>query len=179
MNQIKEKQKFEAYFFDKYGKVKRFALSILKNEEDAEDITQDIFIKIWNQPEIWKTDEYSDSYIFTMTKNHIFNLLRRRLLENKYINNFQQETNQDFTTAFENELYSKELKLLFLMKIDQMPPQRKKIFKMSRIDKSSNQEIADKLELSIRTVERHIYLALGELKELLLIILFFINTLSS
>ena len=179
MNQ-KRKQQFEAYFFNKYGKVKRFALSILKNEEDAEDVTQDIFIKIWNQPEIWQTEDYSDSYIFTMTKNHIFNLLKRRLLEDKYVNNcLAEDKHISLDTSFEKELDSKELKLLFFMKIEEMPTERKKVFKMSRLKKMSNQQIADELKLSIRTVERHIYLALMELKELLLIILFFINILSS
>lgn len=165
-------QQFEAFFFDKYGKVKRFAYSILKNEEDAEDVTQDIFIKIWNQPEIWQTKNYNDAYIFTMTKNHIFNLLKRKILEKKYTTNYAQDTYDNYSTSFEKELDSKELRLLFLMKINKMPGQRQRVFKMSRIEGMSNQQIADDLNLSIRTVERHIYLALAELKELLIIILF-------
>lgn len=54
-----------------------------------------------------------------------------------------------------------------------MPEQRRKVFSMSRQNGMSNQEIADNLQLSIRTVERHIYLALQELKKVILIAFFF------
>jgi len=164
---------FEKYFLQNYPRVKGFAIKILKNEEDAEDVAQDIFIKIWNQPEIWSSDQYSSSYIYTMTKNHIFNLLKRRQLEQKYQEHamYVKDT-PDFTPNFEKDLYSKELKLMYKMKIDQMPEQRRRIFKLSRFSGKSNQEIAELLNLSIRTVERHIYLALNDLKQIPFILIF-------
>ncbi|MEY8479808.1 sigma factor-like helix-turn-helix DNA-binding protein, partial [Bacteroides acidifaciens] len=54
--------------------------------------------------------------------------------------------------------YAKELQLLIKLTLDNMPEQRRKVFSMSRQQGMSNQEIADSLRLSIRTVERHIYL---------------------
>ncbi len=68
------------------------------------------------------------------------------------------------------------MELLALNTIERMPEQRKKIFKMSRFDGKKNKEIAEELNLSTRTVERHIYLALTELKKVvLLFFLFFIE----
>jgi RNA polymerase sigma-70 factor (ECF subfamily) len=66
-----------------------------------------------------------------------------------------------------DKLYAKEIELLVQYTIEQMPPQRKEIIKMSRYKGMSNAEISEALNLSIRTVERHIYLALKELKKAL------------
>jgi RNA polymerase sigma-70 factor (ECF subfamily) len=66
-----------------------------------------------------------------------------------------------------DKLYAKEIELLIQHTIEQMPPQRKEIIKMSRYKGLSNAEISETLNLSVRTVERHIYLALKELKKAL------------
>ena len=165
---------FDAFFLRFYPKVKGFALKLLQNEDDALDVTQEIFIKIWNQQDIWLTDNYSEGYIYAMTKNHVFNMMRRRVLERNYQEQkkLSAADNISYVTDFEEEMYSKELELLYKMRIEEMPPQRKTIFRLSRIDGKTNQEIADLLNLSIRTVERHIHLALTDLKGISLFFIF-------
>ncbi len=165
---------FEEFFLTYYPKVKGFAIKLLQNEEDAADVAQEIFIKIWKQPEIWCSNEYNDSYIYAMTRNYIFNIIRRNLIEKKYQDHTIKSTLEsvDYTTDFEEKLYSKELELILKLKIENMPPQRRHIFKLSRFEGKSNKDIADKLNLSIRTVERHIHLALTELKEIPLFLIF-------
>lgn len=165
---------FDALFIRLYPKVKGFALKLLQDEDDASDVAQDIFIKIWNQQEIWLTDDYNESYIYAMTRNHIYNIMRRRVLERNYQ---EQKKNKvldsiNYVPDFEEEIYSKELELLYKLRIEEMPTQRRTIFKLSRFDGKTNQEIADLLNLSIRTVERHIHLALTDLKGISLFFIF-------
>lgn len=160
---------FEELFRQMYPKVKGFACKILQSEEDAEDIAQDVFIKLLNSPQIWENLDSRNSYIYTLTRNHIFNFLKHKSVENKYQEEviFLNEISDN--DDIHNHLYAKELKLLIDLIIHQMPEQRRKIFLLSRVQRKSHAEIAQELGLSVRTVERHVYLALSELKKIILI----------
>ena len=166
MTHIKEqekKRKFEQFFILTFPKVKAFAWKILHSEEDAEDIAQ----------EIWENKETWDSYIYTMARNQIYNFLKHQSVELNYQEKLSQENSPSYEFDMYDKLYAKELQLLIKLTLDNMPEQRRKVFSMSRQRGMSNQEIADNLQLSVRTVERHIYLALQELKKVILIAFFF------
>mgnify|MGYP000151141047 FL=1 len=167
------KRKFEQFFILTFPKVKAFACKILQSEEDAEDIAQDIFVKLWDNPEIWENKDTWDSYIYAMTRNQIYNFLKHQSVELNYQEKFVQENASSYDFDIYDNLYAKELQLLIKLTLDNMPEQRRKVFSMSRQKGMSNQEIAEKLNLSVRTVERHIYLALQELKKVILIAFFF------
>lgn len=166
------KRKFEQFFILTFPKVKAFACKILQSEEDAEDIAQDIFVKLWDNPEIWENKDTWDSYIYAMTRNQIYNFLKHQSVELNYQEKFVQENASSYDFDIYDNLYAKELQLLIKLTLDNMPEQRRKVFSMSRQKGMSNQEIAEKLNLSVRTVERHIYLALQELKKVILIAFF-------
>jgi RNA polymerase sigma-70 factor (ECF subfamily) len=158
---------FGIFFIENYPKVKAFARKILLSEEDAEDISQDVFMRLIDMPDIWKDEEKKNAYLFKMTKNHIFNFLKHRSIEQKY----QQELIQTnlITEEFglDDKLHAKEIELIIIHTVEQMPKRRKEIFMMSRYEGKANQQIADLLNMSVRTVERHIYLALSDLKKVL------------
>jgi RNA polymerase sigma-70 factor (ECF subfamily) len=156
---------FESFFIENYPKVKSFARRLLMGEHDAEDIAQDVFLKIADKPAIWQDPELGGKYLFTMTKNHIFNVIKHRNVERKYEKAVTVGNPIADEFGIVDKLYAKELELLIQYTIERMPPQRKDIIKMSRFKGMSNAEIAAALSLSIRTVERHIYLALKELKK--------------
>lgn len=107
-----------------------------------------------------------------MTRNHIFNLIKRKGIERKYQEELIVRGKLIEEFGLEKELYAKELELMAIHTIEQMPEQRKRIFKMSRYEGKSNAEISESTSLSVRTVERHIYLALAELKKKLLLLVF-------
>ena len=173
LDEQQRKRKFEQFFILTFPKVKAFAWKILKSEEDAEDVAQDIFVKLWDNPNLWEDKDALDSYIYTMVRNHIYNFLKHKSVEFNYQEKVVQEGTITNDFDIHDNLYAKELQLLIKLTLDNMPEQRRKIFVMSRQRGMSNQEIADNLQLSIRTVERHIYLALQELKKIILIAFFF------
>lgn len=174
---ITEKEKkilFEHLFVDYYARIKAFSLKILKSEEDAEDITQDVFVKLWSTPDIWEVGTISDSYLFTIARNHIFNFLKHKTVESQYEQQLLSTADLlPFDVDINDQLYAKEIELIVKLTVDNMPEQRQKVFRMSRNEELSNQEIADQLGLSVRTVDRHIYLALAELKKIILFFTFF------
>lgn len=175
MEHLKEqlkKRKFEQFFIVTFPKVKAFAWQILKSEDDAEDIAQDVFVKLWDNPEIWEDEDTWNGYMYTMVRNHIYNFLKHKSIELNYQERIFQE-NISLEPDIYDELYAKEIELLIKIALESMPAQRKKVFLMSRQEGMTNQEIADKLKLSIRTVERHLYLALLNLKKIILITFFF------
>ncbi len=170
---MNKQEKFEQIFYEIFPKVKAFAWKILQSEEDAEDIAQDVFAKLWNTPETWEDKETWHNYIYTMTRNHIFNFLKHKAVEQKYQQQSEPEDYNYYSTDdIHDQLYAKELQLLIKLTIERMPEQRRKVFLMSRQEDMSHTEIAERLGISIRTVERHIYLALGELKKVLYLFFF-------
>lgn len=172
LKEQEKKRKFEQFFILTFPKVKAFAWKVLKSEDDAEDIAQDIFVKLWSNPELWDNVETWNSYIYTMVRNHIYNFLKHKSVEFDYQAQLSREDSPSFESDVHDQLYAKEIELLIKLTLDNMPEQRKRVFIMSRQKGMSNQEIADNLQLSIRTVERHIYLALQDLKKTILIALF-------
>lgn len=164
--QEKRRERFEQFFRTTFPKVKAFAWKIVKSEDDAEDIAQDIFVKFWDNPAIWEKQEASNGYIYAMTKNHIFNFLKHISIEQTYQEQLTKESSLAQEAEIYQQLYTRETELLIRLTIDQMPAQRKNIFAMSRDKGMSNAEIAEQLHISIRTVERHLYLALADLKKI-------------
>ena len=111
---------FDMLYIQYSPRLKHFLTGFIKNRDEASDMTQDIFYKIW--------------------------------------------TNRE--TISEEELYARELSLLIDIAVEKMPPQRRNIFIMSRKDGLSNEEIAQRLNISKRTVENHMTQALAELRKI-------------
>lgn len=174
----KERQvelKFQHFFMTYFPKVKNYARMLLKSEVDAEDVAQDIFCKLWQQPEIWLDNERNpDGYIFMTVRNSILNIFKHRQIEREYQEDFLERTIlEEFMEdegALEN-LYYEEMLITIRMTLEKMPERRRLIFELSRFKGISYKDIAGKLNLSIRTVEHQVYLALIELKKVLLFLI--------
>jgi len=168
--------------FDRYTpRIYRFAISYLKSDADAEELVQDVFLKLWEKRETLDESQNIRAYIFKIAINSIYNLSKRknyRQVYNEFVkNNFTQ--GNEFTW---NEVVYNELVDSLNLHIDKMPAQRRDIFLMSRKDGLSNQEIAKNLNISLRTVENQIYRSVSYLREQLkpnsvfLLLLFFLNS---
>ena len=149
--------------YDLYSvKLLNFSLLYLNSKEEAEEVVQDVFCKIWQNRH--KLDEkYSlNGYIFRVTKNLVLNKLRRRIDEpSSYVSIGNCSIYQNNT---ENDVLLHEMEQLLEEAIEALPPRRQLIFKLSRQKGLSNQEIADRLDISINTVEGQIRKAIKYLR---------------
>lgn len=176
MEQIQQiEQKFQRFFIANFPVVKNFARMLLKSEEDAEDVAQDVFIKLWTQPELWIEKDAADGYIYQMTKNMILNRFKHIQVEKEYqdvvfTEGILQELEGENHTL--DRIYYKDVQLLIQLTLESLPEKRRNIFKLSRFMHLSNKEIAERLDLSVRTVEHQIYLVLSELKKKIFLLFF-------
>ena len=174
---------FQSFFTTNFPKVKNFARRLLKSDEDAEDVAQDVFCKLWQQPEIWQTpNDKLDGYIFVATRNIILNMFKHQRIEQDYQADFAEnailcEIIED-DQALKN-IYYKELLMILRLALAKMPERRRVIFEASRFQGLSYKDISEKFGVSIRTVEHQVYLALIDLKKILLFLIFLLASLSS
>ncbi len=146
------------------GKVRAFARRLLGNEAEAEDVTQDVFERVWVFRRGLDKVEEMDSYLFRMTKNAVLNVFKHKAVEQKYT-----EERVSGTGADEGEEQDSTRSLLRAIdrELSRMPDQRRMCFHLSRYEKMSYQEIADLLGISPKTVQYHISRALADLREAL------------
>ena len=167
--------RFEQFYAANFPRVKNYARLLTKSEEDAEDIAQNIFLKLWTRPDLWQGQESMTGYLYTVTRNEIFNLFKHQKVEQEYESHIIRsqligELCDEDTSLLEN-LYYKEIVLLVELALNQLPPRRKQVFEMSRIEGLSHKEIAEKLQIPVRTVEDHIYKTLTELRKVLMFVI--------
>lgn len=155
---------FESLFMEYFPKIKFFINRLVKEDMVAEELAQDVFTAVWENRANLSKVNMLNAYIYKIAKNTAFQYLNRRYLEETYKLNYKPET---ITTSFEGDLYAEEIGLLISLAIQKMPAQRRKIFQMSRKEHLSNEEIANRLNLSPKTVENHMTLALKYLKKIL------------
>ncbi len=152
--------------FDQYGKkLFSFSLAYLKNPQEAEEIVQEVFLKIWKMREELLPEKSFDSYIFTITKNAVLNIIRKSKSEQVYLNYAKLHPGKD--VLLDEELDFKELEKVYKSSIEQLSPRRKEIFVLSREQNLTNAEIAKKLGISVKTVENQVTSALSEIKNIL------------
>lgn len=155
---------FERLFNLYYLRVKNFALGIVKNTDDAEEIAQNVFLKLWMNRQTLSDHLSINSYIFTITQNEVYDLFREQHYSLVYRESLAQTVDSEIKDEIEAEYNVKEIKEIVTKTIESMPEQRRLVFKLSREQFLSNDEIAEKLNLSKRTVEKHISLALASIR---------------
>lgn len=168
-----DEKAFEKIYLNYYKKTLYFITGLVKSEDDAKELTQEVFIKLWTSRETLDPERSVHSYMYTIARNAAFNFLKHKLVEINYISEYAAQNIE--TETSDEILFAKEMALLIEMSVGKMPAQRRKIYQMSRKEGLSNEEIATRLQISKKTVENQLSLALRELKRVIagMILLFF------
>lgn len=166
---------FRTIFMRYYPKVRAFVLGLLQEEEDAEDLTQEIFAKLWTKRASFAEVQNLGVYLYVLSRNATYNFLKTRQAQREQLSEAAFGEEEDYHSPHE-DLVAKDLALLIDMVVESMPPQRRLIYKLSREAGLSNGEIAEQLQLAKKTVENHLNLALKELRNavFLCLILYFL-----
>ena len=147
---------FEHLFFQYQPRLVNFLIGLTHDKEVSRDMAQDLFLSLWKDREKLKNVRSFSSYLFQMARFTVYDYFDRLIVSEKYTNEYLQDACQA----------ESEEEALFRT-VERMSPQRSKIYRMSREEGLSNDEIAKRLDISKRTVENHLTAALAILRKVL------------
>ncbi|OLA93731.1 MAG: RNA polymerase subunit sigma-70 [Candidatus Melainabacteria bacterium LEY3_CP_29_8] len=147
---------FENFYITWYSRVKYFARDYVLSDEEAENIAQDVFLEFYQKREELGFHINLVAYLFTSVKNKCIDYLRRRLMEQKF----------DSLEAFNIEGLSEDnIKDIIEKALDTLPERCREIFVMSKIEGKKQKEIAEELNVSVKTIESQMTIAYKKLRE--------------
>lgn len=156
MIQAGDEEALEALFEKYYDTLVEVSLYFLKNVQLAEEAVADVFVKLWANRQTLTIRQKLKSYFLVAVKNQSLNLLQKEARHRSY---------EDYTQAYpveegvEKSLYYEDLFHKVDQLISQMPPKRQLIFRLNRLDGLPYKEIAELLNISVETVQKHMTLA--------------------
>ena len=164
-----DSEAFASLYQSHWQQVFRFSRLYLRSDDDAEDVVQEVFIRLWQIHERIHPDDNFSGLIFIITRNLIFNRFRRQIdpLGFKVSVLAALEASDDI----ESEISARDLSEYIDRLVDLMPARQRQVFNMSRREHKSYREIAEELDLSQKTVEAHMREALRFLRDNLAVLL--------
>jgi RNA polymerase sigma-70 factor (ECF subfamily) len=157
------KKAFEEVYYLYHKKIFGFCIKYGLNQSEAEEITQIVFIKVWENRCKIDPEKQLYSYILTISKNIIIDSFKAKIkyqAAKEYQMNFMKPVNN-----VEQNMNLSELQSTVEEALTKLPERRREVFELSRIHGLSNKEIASQLGITTKTVENHLNLALQDFKE--------------
>jgi len=145
---------FEVYSQKLFG----FAFKYFKNEVEAEELVQEVFVLVWEHRQSLKSELSFKSYLFTIALNHIRKYFNKKAVSLRYLESLQHDTELADSENNHDDYESMLCEINQL--IEQMPPRRREIFIKSKLDGKSSKEVAAELNISAGTVDNQVSEAL-------------------
>ncbi len=158
-------QAFESLFHQYYGYLCLYAAKILNNPETAEEIVQDFFVRLWEKREQLSIDSSIKNYLFRSIKNLCINFIQHDKVKARHAQMVISETEN--ITAYDEQFIEPDLAEKIEESIQSLPEKRREIFRLSREEGLKYREIAERLNVSVKTVETQMSLAIKTLREML------------
>ena len=160
---------FEELFRQFYFPMRAFAFRFVRSMVVAEDIVQDVFLQLWTTHAQIGNIRSLKAWLFTSVHHQAANYLKHKIIEEKYSQNVlvheTVEQLNDFSIENSDVMNSQEIMLLIRNTVRTLPEQTKRIFLLSRKYHLKNKDIAEFLDINIKTVEKHITIALQRLRK--------------
>ena len=158
-----DQQAYKELFTSLYSYLFQFAKSLVKAKEPAEEIISDVFIKVWEKRKELEKIENLKLYLYVSTRNNAYNYLdKQKRSATNPLDNVQAE----FTSVYfdpEQLLITADMLTRIQKAIDQLPPKCKAIFKLAKEDGLKYREVAEILNISIKTVENQLAIAVQKI----------------
>ncbi len=170
------KASFEDLFKTYFKPLTAFAFKFVNDIDEAKSIVHDVFVKLWEKRDEIDVSKSVKSYLYTSVNNRSLNYIRDHKKFNR--NEGILENQDDLNPNIEDELAGVDVQKRIDTTLDRLNPKVKRIFELSRYEGMKYKEIAEEMNLSVKTVETHMSTALKalrkNLKEFLTVILFMI-----
>lgn len=158
---------YKTLFYMYYPRIRAFAYAMLKNYDDADDLAQMVLIRIWTKRDVFADVDNFDGYLFSLSKNSVLNFIASRNavfadITDEIANKSSAETYNPEAQAIATETAS-----TISRTVEKMPKQRQEIYRLSRNESLSNDEIATRMGIAKKTVENHLNLALNDIRKAL------------
>lgn len=149
--------------FDHYrARIFSVAMRFLKSRELAEEVVQEVFLKVWVRREQMAMVLNFEGYLFTMARNRVFDCIKdlaeETAAKREFVHSIQPMNGTD------HFLIEKQYEGLLQEAVNQLPPQQKQIFRLAKIEGLSHQAIAEQLHISRLTVKTHMAKALQTIR---------------
>lgn len=151
---------YELYFH----RVTAYVFKITKSEENTAEIVQDVFLKLWQNRAVLTDIENIRAYIYSLCKNKCIDYLRRLAREMRSAQALA-ETEEAYANSTDQLLEARDLQFIITQALQSLSDQKKQIFRLSKIEGLSHDEIADMMHLSKSTVKNHLSETLKYLRQ--------------
>lgn len=163
-----DEESFKLIFHYYTKRLHPFVAGLVKSDAVAEEIVQDVFLKLWiHRVQVSEKDNPS-SWLFTVAANQSFSFLRKMSTQRKFIEEVKgQMADPGSGRSTDLHFLSKETEHLIREAMETLPAQRKLIFRLSRFEELSHKQIAEQLGLSPNTVKNQLVSAIKTIQEFL------------
>lgn len=160
-----DKQIFEEVYRDYYISLSYYCLRYVETLDDSQEIVQDLFVKLWEKRNTLIINTSLKAYLYRSVQNYALNFLAKRKTRESYLLSQAKRMQEDL--HHNPEMEEEELRAILKHAILQLPEKRRRIFELSRFEGMKYNRIAEKLSISVKTVETQMSKALKYLRVVL------------
>ncbi|MFR6542467.1 MAG: RNA polymerase sigma factor [Butyricimonas virosa] len=149
---IRRREVFDSYFRRYYQTLCYFAYHYLKEQDEAEDVVQDVFMKLLNWEESFDNEEHLKHYLYKAVRNSCLNQIKTTGIRSDILESIQKNAPEDENNFFVNVVRA-EVYQEIMEAIQELPTECGRVFRLAYVDGFSNEEIATQLSISVNTVK--------------------------